>query len=206
MLEMDLEFWVYLSCLVVPSILLTATLFYFLKLIKRLNHPVEVKEKCNEFDEYDKSAEFTDEVRFQIIGQQVDLALENAMAGIDEQRTYIHNLIAGADPAQVRPNSSPAQSSPLHPALFQALGPMTAGTVECDENQIPSAKTSAAQDHPVEGDPYDQIVALCTKGLKTDEIADQLGINRAEVDLFIQLRVPEAYRMDKEAIIYQATA
>jgi hypothetical protein len=93
---MDLEFWVFLSCLVVPSILLTATLFYFLKLLKGLNHPVEVKEKCNEFDEYDKSAEFTNEVRFQIIGQQVDLALENAMAGIDGQRTYIHNLIAGA--------------------------------------------------------------------------------------------------------------
>jgi hypothetical protein len=203
MLEMDLEFWVYLSCLVGPSILLTATLFYFLKLIKRLNHPVEAKEKC---DEYDKSAEFTDEVRFQIIGQQVDLALENAMTEINEQRIYIQNLIAGADPAQLRPNSSFSKSASGHPALFQASGSVIADTVDCDENQAPSAKISDAQDHPVEGDPYDQIVALCTKGLKSDEIAEQLGINRAEVDLFIQLRVPEAYRMDKEAIIYKATA
>jgi hypothetical protein len=202
MFELDLEFWISLGCLAVPSLLLTATLFLFIRLFRTMINPGEVKQACRESGD---SEEFKDEIRYQIVCQQVNLALEKVMAGIDEQRAFIQNLIADDSPAEFKISSLSAR--PLLPdtAFFQPERPMSADTEVIEENRMTS-QTSEALDQPSDGNPYDQIRVLIRNGLGADEIADQLGISRAEVDLFIQLRIPDAHPIDKEAVLFQATA
>jgi hypothetical protein len=202
MIKLDLEFWVYLSCMAVRSILLTATLFLSLRLFKTMINSPGTKAEVQEFDD---SQAFKNEIRHQIVYQQVNSALEKVMAGIDEQRSYIQNLISETGAADLKTISGPEMGLPSDPAVFRPAQQMPA-TAEAFEEKQPMSQISSVLDQPSSGNPYDQITELLRKGLEPDEIADQLGLARVEVDLFIQLRIPKEQGRDQQTVLFQASA
>lgn len=183
MIEVNLDLWILIICIVLPSLCLITTMYFIFKRGGKL--PVEQNLYRNKGNKH----EFEDEIAFQVACQELDALLLQTMKDIEKQRQFLQGYLEKKSKANFKiSRTAPVDQKENFGDLFKGVE-KNIKIVQGSGRQFVNSKNDDKLEGSSVDSNYNGIADMFKSGMASKQIAEKLGIPKSEADLYIKLHL-----------------
>jgi hypothetical protein len=186
MVKVNIDLWILIICMAIPSLCLITTFFFIFKKKSKSINPGNISLGGH------NSEDFKDQVAFQVACQQLNLLILNTINELEKQRLFLQGYMTKKTPAYW---CSSQKNSELYDYTQQIY------SKETEQNPTDGSDIKISSDRSV-ADPissYHIISDLFQSGMTAKQIAEKVNLPQAEIDLYLKLHFEKDQDLKKSA-------
>ena len=186
MVKVNIDLWILIICMAIPSLCLIATFFLIFKKNSKSINPDNISLGGR------NSEDFKDQVAFQVACQQLNLLILNTINELEKQRLFLQGYMTKKTPSY---RCYSQKANELYDYTQQIYSKETEhNPTDGNDFKISSARSTA---DPVTS--YHIISDLFQSGMTAKQIAEKVNLPQAEIDLYLKLHFEKDQNLKKSS-------